>query len=264
VEGLGTCPLCDGLGSGGWCGGSAVGASGGTLQNSHGPGRSSIERIDLLEGDGCALLLRNFLSPAECHDIIDQAEGFGLRSCGYSTKIRITDRVSVMGEELAEALFRRARPHLGEIEVCSSASGPRGIRREARPGIWWPTELNPCFRVCRYEPGGFFLPHYDAGFDYGHDHLSLKTLMIYLNDGFDAAPTNFYNDKQKHYTQPDPANLVCKLHPECGSCVLFNHMITHDGGRLQSGRKYILRTEVMYRWRECGHDSPLPCKVDLI
>merc|ERR1712070_892493 len=35
--------------------------------------------------------------------------------------------------------------------------------------------------------------------------------------------------------------------PERGSCLVFNHEITHDGSELVSGNKYILRTEVMYQ-----------------
>lgn len=246
VEGLGICPLCDGLGSEGWWSGGASGTGDGT------PPMNSIERIDLLEGDGRAMLLQKFLSPLECCDLIEQAERFGLRSCGYSAKIRVSDRVVVMGEDLAATLFERAQPYLGDIEIWQDSSGttwPLGARRDARPGVWSPTGLNPCFRVCRYDPGGFFLPHHDEGFDYDREHLSLKTFMIYLNDVFEGAPTTFYNDRQRHYREPDPSTVLYALHPERGSCVIFNQRTTHDGGRLVSGQKYILRTEVMYRYR---------------
>jgi len=212
---------------------------------------SPIVHDELLEGDGRAMLLRNILSPSECCELIEQAEGFGLRSCGYSQRIRITDRVSVMGEDLAAVLFERVRPYLDDIEVWRDSSGvcwPPGTRTDAKSGMWSPVGLNPCFRVCRYEPGGFFLPHFDGGFGYTEDHLSLKTFMLYLNDAFEGAPTTFYNHEQQHYKEPDPANVVYELHPERGACTIFNHMITHDGGTLVRGQKYILRSEVMYRW----------------
>merc|ERR1712137_1440938 len=85
-------------------------------------------------------------------------------------------------------------------------------------------------------------------------HVSLKTFMLYLNDGFEGAPTTFYSDRQAHYKEPDPANKVYDLQPERGACVIFNQCITHDGGMLRSGHKYILRSEVMYQWR--GRQAP--------
>lgn len=250
VEGLGTCPLCDGEGSKAWMDAELIGAGNG--REAEPSACPEVQHLELLEGDGRAALLRNFLTPTECRDIILQAEGFGLRSCGYSKTIRITDRVSVMGEDLAAALFARARPFLHDIEVTrdrSCESGRQGIRTDVTPGIWSPVGLNPCFRVCRYDEGGFFLPHFDHGFDDHQGHVSLKTFMLYLNDGFDGAPTTFYSDRQAHYKVPDPVNKVYDLQPERGACVIFNHCITHDGGMLRSGQKYILRTEVMYRWR---------------
>ena len=33
---------------------------------------------------------------------------------------------------------------------------------------------------------------------------------------------------------------------QAGDVIVFNSAITHDGGMVESGRKYILRSEVMY------------------
>merc|ERR1711862_385778 len=110
--------------------------------------------------------------------------------------------------------------------------------------------------ACRYIPGGFFLPHFDDGLYRSDSHLSLKTFMIYLNEGFEGGPTNFYNEGQRHYTPGHPENIVYALRPEKGSCLVFNHHTTHDGGELKAGTKYILRTEVMYQ-----HVSNLPSRI---
>lgn len=166
--------------------------------------------------------------------------------------MRITDRVSVMGEELAELLFTRAKPYLPDMHISCDipnlpAGLPEGIPMAGERRHWSAIELNPCFRVCRYEPGGFFQPHHDGGFDYDFEFRSFKTFMIYLNDDFEGGPTNFYRESQKHYSRPDEKKVIHELTPERGSCVVFNHRITHDGGVLKEGKKYILRTEVMYR-----------------
>lgn len=220
----GVCPLCDGVGS---------------FESEDG-----VSRVDLLGGsDDAAFVLLNLLRPSECENIIAQAEGFGFDDCNYQRWMRITDRVSVMGEDLAELLFARARPYLADVEV----PGPRGIPQDVKSGIWTPVGLNPCFRVCRYKPGGFFLPHHDGGFSYSTEHRSLKTFMLYLNDDFEGGPTVFYKESQKHYKPPDPAKILHELRPERGSCLVFNSCLTHDGGLLKAGRKYLLRSEVMYR-----------------
>mmetsp|Transcript_20106 Transcript_20106/g.69746 ORF Transcript_20106/g.69746 Transcript_20106/m.69746 type:complete len:366 (-) Transcript_20106:184-1281(-) len=232
VDGLGVCPLCDGEGLA-----SIV---------RH---ESVLAQVPLLDGDGSAFLLRNLLSRGECEDIIRQAEGFGLQDCGYNRRIRVTDRVVILGEDLARLLFERARPYLADVRVPRlGRKGPRGLRDVARPGLWRPVGLNPCFRVCRYSPGGFFLPHHDGGFDIDEDHLSLQTFMLYLNDGFEGAPTSFYSNKQSQYSSPKPENVIYELNPERGSCVVFNHCILHDGGELKNGTKYILRSELMFQW----------------
>lgn len=237
IDGLGECPLCDGHGS---------------LAefNDERPSMAVLEKIDLLDCEGSAFLLRHLLTSEESRNIIGQAEQFGLRSSGYNPRVRITDRVSIMGKGLAALLFERARPYLSDVEVwkCCGVKRPLGIRDDAKTGVWSPVGLNPCFRVCRYDPGGFFLPHKDGGFEYSVDHLSLKTFMVYLNDDFSGAPTSFYLQSQRHCADPDPSKVIYELHPETGSCVLFNHWLVHDGGVLSSGTKYILRTEVMYKW----------------
>jgi len=196
-----------------------------------------------------AMILHNLLTPSECKATIAQAEAFGLSTCGYSKTMRITDRVSIMGEELARILFERAQPFLSPIEVQRTANGhkPFGIRPDMAEGTWLPKGLNPCFRVCRYAPGGFFQPHHDGGFDYDRGHRSIKTFMLYLNEGFEGGPTTFYGEDQDHYADPDRGKALYDFQPELGACLVFNHCMCHDGGKLKTGKKYILRTEVMYK-----------------
>jgi len=207
-----------------------------------------IRRVDILDADGAAFVLHNFLSPEECQDIIDQAEAFGFKDCGYDARIRVTDRVSIMGDDLANILFRRASPHLVDVEARPHHGVPHGIRPDVAPGLWRPYGLNPCFRVCRYTAGGVFLPHHDGGFDCDREHRSLMTFMLYLNDVDEChgGLTTFYEETQKHYAEPSAIRMLHRLRPERGALLVFYHNLTHDGGMLTGGTKYILRTEVMY------------------
>merc|ERR1740121_2181493 len=228
---FGECPLCDGQGS---------------FQD------PPLERAELwCPGSDSAYLLRHLLSDAECDEIIAQAESFGMESCGYNKRIRVNDRVSVMGDQLTDLLFERARPYLADVFVPDFRKGPEGCPDDMLRGLWQPAGLNPCFRVCRYSPGGFFAPHHDGGYDQSDAHRSIKTFMVYLNGhgDFEGGPTNFYNEQQQRYSPGLEENRIHALRPEKGSCLVFNHCITHDGGEVLGGNKYILRTEVMYRHR---------------
>jgi len=248
------CLCCSGAGAGAGYGECPLCAGRGALDDGEGAGDRAwpLERADLLGGcDEAAFCLRSLLTQGECEDIIRQAERFGLRDCcdsGYSRRVRVSDRVCIMGEELAAVLFARARPHLADIAVrVSGRPTPRGLGRSAKQGLWRPVGLNPCFRVCRYHPGGFFLPHHDGGFKLSDEERSLKTFMLYLNDDFEGGPTNFYSESQPHYSRPVRQKLLHAYQPERGAALVFNHHLTHDGGQLLAGVKYLLRTEVMYR-----------------
>jgi hypothetical protein len=56
--------------------------------------------------------------------------------------------------------------------------------------------------------------------------------MIYLNDDFTGGETLFEN---------------CTIRPQTGMALFFIHHIRHKGETVAAGRKYVLRTDVMYR-----------------
>jgi hypothetical protein len=236
------CILCKGAGSDAY--GVCVLCDGACF---HTEDELEVERVELWSGSGdAAFLLRNLLTAEECNDLIAQAESFGLADSGYSSDIRITDRVSVMGDDLSSLLFDRARPFLQDVVVPIDGVVPQGVNFSMGRGRWQPVGLNPCLRGCRYRPGGFFCPHFDGGFDMSQRVRSIKTFMLYLNEDFEGGRTRFYNESQPRYRGGEPENEICALRPETGSCLVFNHRITHDGEELLAGVKYILRTEVMY------------------
>jgi len=100
------------------------------------------------------------------------------------------------------------------------------------------------FQVVNYEPGGFFIPHYDAcdgdttycermNKNNGPRHL---TLMVYLNEDFEGGETAF----------PSINKLV---KPEKGKAVLFKNVnykgniinqSFHGGEPVKSGEKWII------------------------
>jgi len=203
------------------------------------------------------VLLRNVLSKQECEFFIRQAEDLGLDSvgkAGYDVSYRNNDRVIATSEDVANMLLDRISPFIQQ-EMRIGAENTH-LHHSGTYGEWELCGMNECFRLCRYQPGGHFSPHYDARFQRNMRELSLKTVMIYLNDDFQGGTTNFIKEE---YAQragsaggEDPPNapddmVFARIKPEAGMAIVFDHLIYHEGAKVEGGKKYILRTDAMYR-----------------
>ncbi len=170
-------------------------------------------------------LIRNFLSTEECEFFISQGESLGFGMAPITTAvgpvfypdIRSNGRVMVDDVGLAVNLFERARPYLPETI-----------------GSWQMLGLNERFRLFRYRPGEKFAPHYDGAFQRSQNEMSKLSFMVYLNDGFCGGTTNFYDCPET------------QIRPVQGTALVFDHRTLHEGAVVQSGQKYVLRTDVMY------------------
>ena len=99
---------------------------------------------------------------------------------------------------------------------------------------WEPVGLNERFRFYRYEFGQQFKRHMDGPHRRSEDEQSWVTMIIYLNDDFEGGATQFI----------DPFEMV---NPKEGSMLMFKHRQLHQGDPVTKGRKYVLRTDVMYK-----------------
>ena len=75
---------------------------------------------------------------------------------------------------------------------------------------WDLLSINEQLRICRYEPGQFFAPHFDGVFKRSYMEQSQLTIMAYLNDGHTGGHTNFLDDASK------PPSITYGLKPETG------------------------------------------------
>ena len=170
--------------------------------------------------------VRDFLSPDECaaHIAFAEDQGFDVApittGLGFvvNTDVRDNSRVMVDDAGLAEQLWDRVREF-----IPTPLFG------------WEAVGLNERFRYYRYDPGQKFRPHFDGSFERGHREKSLLTLMVYLNDGYVGGQTKFDTDRKRFVT------------PVAGSALVFWHQQLHEGAPVERGRKYVLRTDVMYR-----------------
>jgi predicted 2-oxoglutarate/Fe(II)-dependent dioxygenase YbiX len=174
-------------------------------------------------------LIHDFLSAAECREFIDRSEQSGYTDApinsvfGASIRKDVRDNTRVILDDpvLAADWFQRALPYL-----------------PAQLGPWTPVGLNERFRFYRYDPGQSFKRHYDGSYRRLNREESLLTFMVYLNEDYTGGTTDFYH--------PDD-RLKASVTPKTGMALVFEHLQLHEGAPVETGRKYVLRTDVMYK-----------------
>jgi predicted 2-oxoglutarate/Fe(II)-dependent dioxygenase YbiX len=165
----------------------------------------------------------DLLTPAECQQWIETAEaaGFGdapiLSTFGPEVRkeIRNNERVMLTFPEAAEKLWLAAKDYI-----------------PGRYSDWFAAGVNEMFRFYRYDVGQRFEWHHDGSFKRNNIEHSKLTFMVYLNDGFEGGETSFFDASVK---------------PQTGMGLFFIHHLRHKGQPVTRGRKYVLRTDVMYR-----------------
>ena len=192
-------------------------------------------RKELLDGEQ-VFVIHDFLTPAECEDAIRLTERVGYADAPINTlsgpvmvkEIRNNERVMIDDFAWAAALWGRAQPFIPSPYKGHPATG-----------------LNERFRFYRYDPGQTFRPHYD-GYFARDDERSQLTFMVYLSGGCVGGDTVLH-------IQDDGLTLAdgTSIHvtPEPGKALVFEHQLLHEGAPVLAGRKYVLRTDVLYRVR---------------
>ena len=176
----------------------------------------------------------DLLTPEECRQLIDRAElmGFGAASVSTAsgpkmmTKVRNNDRVTFDDPELAQWLWDKVRPHVPAVLDGATAS-----------------RLNERLRFYRYDPSQRFHAHRDGAVEASPTERSRLTFMVYLNEGTRGGQTVFYSEERVNGLR----KLVASVEPRTGMALCFDHEWWHEGARVEEGRKYVLRTDVMYR-----------------
>jgi 2OG-Fe(II) oxygenase superfamily len=174
--------------------------------------------------------IADFLSAAQCDDYIRLGETMGFEGATMFAPrgvrdVRNNDRVILDDPERAETLYRALASHLA----------PSFQHR------WAPVGLNERLRLYRYDVGQRFDWHRDGHFERLNGERSQFTFMIYLNDNFEGGSTSFRNDDGL------TSDGHLRIAPQKGMALLFHHPIWHRGDSVTKGRKYVLRTDVMYQ-----------------
>lgn len=183
----------------------------------------------VLQGNGMADLLApgiytisRFLTPVECDGLVQLTEAGGFEAATINTidgpvvdaTVRDNRRHVRDDRPLADLLWQRTGDHIPRFLNGCQAIG-----------------LNERFRIYRYDPGQRFAWHADAPYRRENGEHSLLTLIIYLNEGFAGGETAF-------------SELVVPA--ERGMALIFRHELPHEGRPVANGRKYVLRSDVMF------------------
>ena len=184
---------------------------------------------------GLGVILHDALTPDECRAVVQATESVGYEGAKtycFMYHDRWNDRFMSDDRLLAEFLWERVKDYVPK-------------RVDALDRTWEVDSLNSRFRFCKYIGGQdhYFGPHTDGMYTADLDHRSLFTCMFYLNgrDEFTGGLTNFIDHKTRrvnHSIQPAP-----------GLCAIFRQVdirTYHEGTKVTSGTKYIMRTDVMY------------------
>jgi predicted 2-oxoglutarate/Fe(II)-dependent dioxygenase YbiX len=179
-------------------------------------------------------VVEELLSAEECRRLIDLSEELGYEEALVTSPegpvrvegLRNNDRVIHDDRGLAEQLWTLAQEVVPlALENCRAVG------------------LNERFRFYRYDPGQLFDWHQDASYESDDGDHSLMTFMVYLNDGFEGGATSFDDScSEEMYDE-------FQVTPATGLGLFFIHSVCHKGEPVVRGRKYVLRTDVMYRPR---------------
>ena len=182
-----------------------------------------------IDGHKLIFLIHDFLTAQECDEFISLSEEGGYDAAPLTTAagpvmnkdVRNNARYMVDESFFAAVLWCRAQPFIPpELEG------------------WKAIGLNERFRFYRYDPGQRFDVHMDGYFRRDNGEQSQLTFMVYLNDGFEGGATTFYD---REGSRPKS-----NVEPRTGMALVFEHQQWHEGAPVVDGRKYVLRTDVMY------------------
>jgi len=180
-----------------------------------------------IDGDRI-FVIRRFLTPEECGAFVARSE-----QAGYEEATITTSSGSVMAKEIRD----NARLIVDDVALANEWSQRGGKFLPDRVSGSNFRGFNERFRFYRYDVGQKFAPHFDGFFRRDNGERSQLTFMVYLNSDFSGGETKFYGEDRQ---------LRVAVRPESGMALVFVHLQLHEGAPVVSGRKYVLRTDVMY------------------
>eukprot|EP01098_Paradermamoeba_levis_P016048 TRINITY_DN8443_c0_g1_i1.p1 TRINITY_DN8443_c0_g1~~TRINITY_DN8443_c0_g1_i1.p1 ORF type:complete len:254 (-),score=53.22 TRINITY_DN8443_c0_g1_i1:17-778(-) len=209
-------------------------------------------------------IIHNLISPESCNKLLAAANGAGFDSAFGETKKggergRDNSRVTICSPTFADYLFQKIKHLLPPKAYRPDPESSAGVsylsplskkgEGEGEEFAGEPIRVNDELRIERYLEDQQFRIHRDANKivkreSDGFYHMTLFSVVLYLNDGaeFEGGRTNFVVDR--------PGAAPLGVVPQKGSAVVFRQELLHEGATVSQGVKFVLRTDVLYRFRE--------------
>jgi len=138
--------------------------------------------------------------------------------------VRNNERCMVDDPEVAQSLWQRVDPYLSALPIEIA-----------------PVAVNERIRFYKYLPGQRFLGHRDGRVKV-RGLVSRLSFLVYLNCEFEGGETTFRPLPAK----PGVSQLPIHVVPQAGDALLFEHHHWHEGARVTSGIKYVMRSDIFY------------------
>lgn len=231
----------------------------------------NFEEVGMPEYKGkFAVLIHDLLSPAECAELLEAAEGssgnqwegamvnIGGGQQKLMTDIRDCGRIIWDTPEVVERLLERIKPHLPQsVTSLKDSTQITGAGPVKRKETWQITRLNERLRFLKYNKGMYFREHCDGSYVTPEgDEISFLTVHVYLNSQGAPDAAEVEDDLEDHDKPLKGGatrffgfkNNIYDVNPATGACLVFQHRgLYHSGEEVEQGTKYTVRTDIMYR-----------------
>jgi len=201
-----------------------------------------------------AIIEDDILSADECDALVNLAEreGFGaaLLNVGggqqvMATDVRRSSRCIIDSFDLASSLLERVRHLLPETMHAASVRARLQVGPSTDGEIEYRLAgLNERLRFLKYDPGDYFAPHMDGAYATrdGSGKRSALTIQFYLREPSEGGETTFWDG----LGGAECLRAAPAVASKPGRTLIFQHDVYHEGSVVKSGRKYVIRTDVMY------------------
>jgi len=206
------------------------------------PKKLQMAHISLLKHPVVIDAIDNFMTPEECQAWITWGEKKGFEEAKQKQNttyaFRDNGRIEFLSPDMAYTIWLRMKPFVPEV-----IGKPPATRRVLG--------CSPRIRVYRYSKGQRFGQHVDGSRNEpdmgGRTHF---TVLVYLNGGDREVPElQVRGGETVFWKDHDGRRPALAFPPTRGVCLYHGHgdeCMTHEGAGVESGAKYVLRTDVVY------------------